>query len=169
MGYTSKDTLDAVKILVRELFKSNTKVDNISYSLVTDLGYSVLGDVVHHHIAHAYPRLSDIITDYLDLRNDSITRGDEKVEPKKYNNVLECLKDIIYIQDMLEELIKDCIITSADNLDFAVEDMLREFYKDELVKYTKQAHKLYNMAVKYDEVGNLPIFDHACKNYIIVD
>jgi len=169
MGYTSLDTLSVLQTLVRELFKSNAILDNISYSLATDLGYPVLSDNVHHRIAHAYGKQSDIITDFLDLRGDRILRGNEVVEPKKYDNVLNCLKDIIEVQNRLEDILKECIITSADNLDLAVEDMLRSYYKDVLVLYTKQANKLYNAALKYSEDGILPLFDVNCDNYFIVE
>lgn len=168
MGYTSKETLDALQIFVRELFKSNTVLDNIAYSLMTDLGYPILSDNVHHKIAHAYGIQSDTITDFLDLRNDRIHRGNEIVEPKDYSNILECLNDIIGVQNNLEGMLKDCILTASENCDIAVEDMLRSYYKDTVVLYTKQANKLYDMASKYSEEGLLPIFDENCENYFIV-
>lgn len=168
MGYTSTGTLNTIQVFVRELFKSNAILDNISYSLATDLGYAILSDNVHHKIAHSYGGQSDLITDFLDLRGDRVYRGNEIVEPKEYNSVLECLKDIISVQNTLEKLIKDCIVAAAKNEDYAVEDMLRSYYKDTLTMYTKQAHKLYDMAVKYDEDGMLPLFDKECESYFIV-
>ena len=167
-GYTNAETLSVIQNFIRELFKSNAIVDNISYALATDLGYPILSDNIHHKIAHSYGAQSDIITDYLDLRNDRVLRGKELVEPKKYTSVSECLSDIISVQERLEDMIKDCILTAADNVDLAVEDMLREYYKGTLVLYTKQAHKLYSAAQKYENDGVLPLFDVNCEEYFIV-
>ena len=105
MGYTSKETLECVQNFIRELFKSNTILDNIAYALMTDFGFSVLSDNVHHKIAHAYGAQSDTITDFLDLRNDRVYRGNEIVEPKIYSNVIECLSEIIEVQNRLEEMV----------------------------------------------------------------
>lgn len=168
MGYTSKETLQKIKLLVDQLFKSNAIVDNIVYNL-DKLGYSILSENVHHHIAHAYGQQADVITEFLSLRNDIILRGNIVFEQVEYNDITDYLKIIIGVQDELEKMLKDCIVTSADNYDFAVEDMLRGFYKDILVKYTKQAHKLYDMSIKYQNEGNLSLFDSACTKYIIVD
>lgn len=168
MGYTNKETLEHIQSFIRELFKSNTVLDNISYALMTNLGFPILSDNIHHKIAHAYGAQSDIITDFLDLRNDRIYRGNEIVEPKEYNNVLECLSEIIVVQDRLEGMVKDCILIAAENLDIALEDKLRTYYCETLVLYTKQAHKLYNMALKYSEEGFLPLFDEKCTEYFIV-
>lgn len=169
MGYTNKETLKKLEVLVREFFKSNAKVDNIAYALTTTLGYPLLGENVHKHIAHSYGKHSDVITDFLDLRGDVVTRGNEIVEPKTYTSVITALKEIIIVQENLEDILKDCIMTAADNMDLSVEDMLRDFYKNNLVKYTKQANALYDKAVKFNEGGNLILFDEASENYIIVD
>ena len=99
-GYTNAETLSVIQNFIRELFKSNAIVDNISYALATDLEYPILSDNIHHKIAHSYGAQSDIITDYLDLRNDRVLRGKELVEPKKYTSVSECLSDIISVQEI---------------------------------------------------------------------
>ena len=168
MGYTSSATLNTLQDLVRELFKSNAILDNISYSLDVDLGYGILSDNVHHKIAHSYGGQADIITDFLSLRNDRIFRGNEIVEPKKYTNVLDCLKDIIVVQERIELFVKKSIEASIKNCDIAVEDMLRGYYKDVVCNFTKQAHKLYDIASKYNDDGLLPLFDEKSEDYFIV-
>lgn len=168
MGYTNSNVLNSLQELVRELFKSNAIVDNIVYSLDVDLGFPILSDNIHHKIAHAYGGQADIITDFLSLRGDRIYRGNECIDPEKHSTVLDCLAGIIDVQENLEDMIKESISVAVKNSDILTEDMLRSYYKDVVILYTKQAHKLYNMASKFNEDGLLPLFDEESEAYFIV-
>ena len=64
-----------MNVVSQKLFKANAVMDCISSRMDTVFGMPKASEILHHRIAHKFPLLADIITEYLGKRNYAVYYG----------------------------------------------------------------------------------------------
>jgi hypothetical protein len=169
-GLISDNAVVECQKLVDLCFDGNGILDNIVYSMdVLPLNTPNLYNFCHYTLSHALPTIfADNITDFLLLRGSRVYRGAITEHNKIYNNIIECLEDIVEVFSNIQKQIELSIDIAVDNNDKAIEDFLRDFNVKTASLFIKQSIVLLDGAKKYGESGILPLFNDGFEKYIIL-
>lgn len=163
------ETKNKVQELVRFCFEANSKMDVIVNRLDVVFNLPKTSDIIHQKIAHAYPVIfADKITDFLSKRNIKVSYGNIPLQNSEYKEISDCFKEMILIQNNIENKTVECIDIAEDNNDVAIKIFLENFLVDTVILYTKQANILYNSALKFEDDGIISSFDNIIDSLIII-
>lgn len=147
MKLISDNMTKELETLSGMLFTGNSIVDNMSYSLKTKFIMPRTSDIVHLHIAHILPLLSDEIVDYADSRGVKFYRPQVPSSKKEYDDIRYIFSDLQQYMVDTEKLICAVIDLAEEEKDRPTKIFLDKFLIN-FTKYTKMSMELYDFVEK---------------------
>ena len=157
-----------MNVVSQKLFKANAVIDCISSRLDTVFGMPKASEIMHHRIAHKFPLLADIITEYLGKRNYAVYYGLIPQIDYRYDKPSEYFWEFVNIMGEIRDDINTSLEMAENVKDYAASDILASFLSEYVDLYTKQAFILYYQSIQEEECGNLSSFNSHFENLIII-
>lgn len=156
----------------------NNKLDEIvtkcfALNRIYDRGVSILNikfvmnntvKFIHPKIAHKFPALADIVSDYQGSRNNLTFYGATPEDRSDYTSPLEFFEKILDEMYDFESLISEALELSRDEDCVTYAFILR--FTEEVAKVTEQSILLADKATAYN--GDWMLFDHNIEDFIIL-
>lgn len=131
------------KVVIKELsdiqtllFIGNSVFDNAVYQLSTKFVMPRTTEIVHHRLAHEFPVLADVITDYADDRGVYLDRKNVPAQTKEYKDTREIFYDLLEYMRNLEKLVYSAAVVCNNIGDGTTKVFLDGFLRG-LIPYTK--------------------------------
>lgn len=159
----------AMNVVSQKLFKANAVMDCISSRIDTVFGMPKASEILHHQIAHKFPLLADIITEYLGKRNYAVYYGLIPQIDYRYDKPSEYFWEFVNIMGEIRDDINTAIQISESVKDYSASDVLASFMSEYIDLYTKQAFILYYQSIEEEEKGNLSSFNSHFEDLIIIE
>lgn len=159
----------AMNVVSQKLFKANAVLDCISSRLDTVFGMPKASEILHHRLAHKFPLLADIITEYLGKRNYAVYYGLIPQINYRYDKPSEYFWEFINIMGEIRDDVSHAIQLSETVNDYSASDILASFMSEYIDLYTKQAFILYYQSIEEEEKGNLSSFNSHFEDLIIIE
>ena len=157
-----------MNVVSQKLFKANAVMDCISSRMDTVFGMPKASEILHHRIAHKFPLLADIITEYLGKRNYAVYYGLIPQIDYRYEKPSEYFWEFVNIMGEIRDDINNAIVMADAVRDYAASDVLASFLSEYVDLYTKQAFILYYQSMEEEEKGNLSSFNSHFEDLIII-
>ena len=119
-------------------------------------------------IAHKFPLLADIITEYLGKRNYAVYYGLIPQIDYRYDKPSEYFWEFVNIMGEIRDDINTSLEMAENVKDYASSDILASFLSEYVDLYTKQAFILYYQSIQEEECGNLSSFNSHFEDLIII-
>lgn len=121
--------------------------------------------ILHPKLAHLYPKLADVISDYQGDRNCLSDYGDTPQDITKYSSAQDFFERILDYMEDLESLCYEAKELAQEEKDHSTVAFLDDFIED-LTPVTKQCLLLVDKGEAYK--GDWMRFDHDIEDFIIL-
>ena len=158
-----------MNIVSQKLFKANAVMDCISSRLDTVFGMPKASEILHHRIAHKFPLLADIITEYLAKRNYAVYYGLIPQINYRYDKPSEYFWEFVNMMGEIRDDINLAIEKAESIKDFSASDILSSFLSEYIDLYTKQSFIFYYQSLQEEEHGNLSSFNSHFEDLMIIE
>ena len=156
--YLSEETVNTLNNLLRDFFKANSTVDNLSYSLQSQKMYNT-ANLIHHKFAHRYPEIADEISGVMDALGARALRVGFDGDTESYEDVVEILKTNVSV---LEHL-RNTVLSVLEVLDYDINNkevcLVLEDVAKELLEMLYNANKILDFGEYYISKGKILEFD----------
>ena len=169
MSLIDNELGQAMNVVSQSLFKANAVMDCISSRLDTVFGMPKASEIVHHRIAHKFPLLADIITEYLGKRNYAVYYGSIPQINYRYELPSEYFWEFVNVMGEIRDDINKAIEIADRKKDYAASDVLASFLSGYIDLYTKQAFILYYQSIEEEQKGNLSSFNSHFEDLMIIE
>ena len=169
MSLINNDLGQKMNVVSQKLFKANAVMDCISSRIDTVCGMPKASEILHHRIAHKFPLLADIITEYLAKRNYAVYYGLIPQINYRYEKPSEYFWEFVNIMGEITDDVNEAIKFAEQIKDYSATDMLSSFLSDYVDLYTKQAFILYHQSQQEEEHGNLSAFNSHFDDLMIIE
>ena len=122
--------------------------------------------ILHSALAHAFPKLADVVSDYQGSRNCLTVYGATPLDDTDYSSPQDFFERILEYMTSLEALCSDVRKLAFDEDDFSTVSFLDSFIQ-KLNPYTNQCILLVDKGVAYK--GDWMKFDHDIEDFIILN
>lgn len=168
-GLLTAEIKESLEKVISHCFYANRIVDRICSVLSVSFVMPTTSNIIHHKLAHLYPVLADVISDYMDSRDCTTIYGETVKGDQDYDNYLDCFNKILEINLELEKLTKDSIELAMKTGDFATKVYLEKFLLD-IIPITKDILFLVDKAELYgDNDLGMMRFDHDITDFNIFE
>lgn len=157
-----------MNVVSQKLFKANAVMDCISSRMDTVFGMPKASEILHHRIAHKFPLLADIITEYLGKRNYAVYYGLIPQIDYRYDKPSEYFWEFVNMMGDIRDDINKAIEMAEKVKDYSASDVLASFLSEHIDLYTKQAFILYYQSLQEEEHGNLSSFNSHFEDLMII-
>lgn len=157
-----------MNVVSQKLFKANAVMDCISSRIDTVFGMPKASEILHHRIAHKFPLLADIITEYLGKRNYAVYYGSIPQINYRYEKPSEYFWEFVNIMGEIRDDVNNAIDLAEKIKDYSATDMLSSFLSNYVDLYTKQAFIIYYQSIQEEELGNLSAFNSHFEDLMII-
>ena len=169
MSLIDNDLGKLMNVVSQKLFKANAVMDCISSRLDTVFAMPKASEILHHRIAHKFPLLADIITEYLGKRNYAVYYGAIPQIDYRYDKPSEYFWEFVNIMGEIRDDINIAIEMANNIKDFSASDMLSSFLSEYVDLYTKQSFIFYYQSLQEEEHCNLSSFNSHFENLMIIE
>ena len=169
MSLIDNELGQSMNVVSQKLFKANAVMDCISSRMDTVFGMPKASEILHHRIAHQFPLLADIITEYLAKRNYAVYYGQIPLIDYRYEKPSEYFWEFINIMGEITDDINTAIGIAERVKDYGSADILASFLSEHIELYTKQAFILYHQSAQEEEHGNLSAFNSHFEDLMIIE
>jgi ferritin len=150
--------------LVTKCFEGNRIADRGMSILAVKFAMNKTEALLHAKLAHLYPALADLISEYQGMRDNLTVYGLTPLEDTDYASPLELFNRLLdYMQD-LENLISGAVSSAKEEEDFMTFAFLLEFSRT-VAKVTGQCLLLVDKAENYSD---WQLFDHNIEDFVIL-
>lgn len=166
-GLLTKEIKESLEKVISHCFYANRILDRICSVLSVSFVMPITSNILHHKLAHRYPILADVVSDYMDSRDCTTIYGETVKGDQEYENYLECFNKVLEINLELEKLIKDSIELALKIGDYTTKVYLEKFLLD-ITPITKDILFLVDKAEMYgDNETGMMRFDHDITDFNI--
>ena len=169
MSLIDNELGESMNVVSQKLFKANAVMDCISSRIDTVFGMPKASEILHHRIAHKFPLLADIITEYLGKRNYAVYYGLIPQINYRYDKPSEYFWEFINVMGEIRDDVNNCIQLAENLKDYSATDMLSSFLSEYVDLYTKQAFIFYYQSLQEEEHGNLSSFNSHFEDLMIIE
>ena len=113
--------------IIKMLFLGNRIMDRALSVMSVKFCMTKTSDLIHPRVAHIYPKLADIISDYQSSRDCLSVYGLTPLEETDYNDPMEIFDRMIDYQEDLESLITESIELAQSESDYTTKVTLEDF------------------------------------------
>lgn len=156
---------DGLNKLVQRLFWGNRLLDRMMSVLSIKFVMNKTSGTLHPILAHSFPLMADVISDYQDYRNCMTVYLDTPTNGTDYKDPLELFTTFLDYMTELEKLIHDTIDMAEKEKDRTTKVFLEQFL-NLIIPYTGQALLLHDKAEAYGE--DWMDFDRDIENFLLV-
>lgn len=164
----SKNTQDALMELIKQCFVANRKLDRCVSVLGVDFACNQSANLIHLHIAHYFPALSDKIGELsLERYNISVLYGETPSGYEKYSTVTELIHYIEQLTIDFQSMFMGVCKIAMDNNDIHVYADLIELLKE----YNVIVEQTILLGDKIDRYGEdrIMAFDHDIPDFWVLN
>lgn len=147
-GLLNAEVKSALEEIVTKCFYNNRMLDRIVSVLSVKFVMPVTGDIIHHRLAHLYPNIADLVSDYMAERNSTTIYGATPVGDQNYDSPMDCFNYMLELNLDLENIVKKAIKISDDNGDYTTKVFLDSFLR-KLILITDDILLLVDKAEMY--------------------
>jgi hypothetical protein len=122
-------------------------------------------DILHSKLAHLFPLLGDVVSDYQSARNCLTIYGETPKDDSDYSNPKEFFEKILEFMQDLESLCHEAYVLSLSSEDIITLSFIQKFSRL-LIPVTAQCLLLADKAETYK--GDWMKFDHDIDDFIIL-
>lgn len=162
----TKETKEAVQLLISQSYINNAKIDRMKSVLLADLAYNETSDVVHKYIAHYFSNGigDDLSEKCLERYNISVIFGGIPVMDKQYSSVEEVLNELLEIVIDFQNQLSMCIKIAMENMDKQIATDLLSFN----VGYNNIVDQCILLVDKIKLYKDNPSFDAHLKDHFFI-
>lgn len=164
----SKNTQDALMELIKQCFVANRKLDRCVSVLGVDFACNQSANLIHLHIAHYFPALSDKIGELsLERYNISVLYGETPSGYEQYSTVTELIHYIEQLTIDFQSMFMGVCKIAMDNNDIHVYADLIELLKE----YNVIVEQTILLGDKIDRYGEdrIMAFDHDIPDFWVLN
>ena len=162
----SKNTQNALIGMIGEAFTLNRKVDRMVSILGTEFACNQAADLIHHGIAHVFPKWADVLGAVcLERYNIPVYYPATPDGGQNYNSVFDIIKDLEKVNLDFQSMMMGCVKIAFDNKDIHICANLLDLLK-EVNKVVGQTILLSDKIDLYKD--NIKAFDHDIKDFWIL-
>lgn len=164
----SKNTQDALMELIKQCFVANRKLDRCVSVLGVDFACNQSANLIHLHIAHYFPALSDKIGELsLERYNISVLYGETPSGYEQYSTVTELIYYIEQLTIDFQSMFMGVCKIAMDNNDIHVYADLIELLKE----YNVIVEQTILLGDKIDRYGEdrIMAFDHDIPDFWVLN
>jgi ferritin len=151
--------------IVTKLFEGNRICDRAMSVLSVKFAMNKTVDNLHPKLAHLYPKLADVISDYQGARNNLTVYGATPLDSIDYNSPQEFFEKILDYQNDLEALVTEIRDRAENDPDITTKSFLEKFLID-LIPVTSQCLLLVDKGEAYKD---WMLFDANVEDFIILE
>lgn len=151
--------------IVGQCFYNNRMFDRIVSILSVPMVMPSTSNIVHQRMAHAYPQLADIISDYMADRDCTTIYRETPIGDQDYETPLECFNMMLQCNLDLEKKVINAIKKSESTGDYTTKVNLDSFL---IIVYilTKDIMTLIDKAEMYGDAKiSWMKFDHDVEDF----
>lgn len=162
----TKETKEAVQLLISQSYINNAKIDRMKSVLLADLAYNETSDVIHKYIAHYFSNGigDDLSEKCLERYNISVIFGGIPVMDKQYSSVEEVLNELLEIVIDFQNQLSMCIKIAMENMDKQIATDLLSFN----VGYNNIVDQCILLVDKIKLYKDNPSFDAHLKDHFFI-
>lgn len=134
--------------IITHCFYCNRITDRICSLLSVKFVMPITSGIIHQNLAHRYPLLADVISDYMDARDCTTIYGETPSGDQDYDRPIDCFNKILEINLNLENLTKEAIVLAQSINDYTTKVYLEDFLED-IIPITKDILSLVDKAEMY--------------------
>ena len=157
-----------MNVVSQKLFKANAIMDCVSSRMDTVFGMPKVSEILHYKIAHKFPLLADIITEYLGKRNYAVYYGLIPQIDYRYDKPSEYFWEFVNIMGEIRDDINTAIEQAEKVKDYSASDVLASFLSEHIDLYVKQAFIFYYQSLQEERSENLSSFNSHFENLLII-
>ena len=147
-GLLTTEVKAALEEIVAKCFYNNRMLDRIVSILSVKFVMPVTGDIIHHRLAHLYPNIADLVSDYMAERNCTTIYNETPAGNQDYDSPLDCFNYMLELNLDLENIVKKAIKVSHDEGDYTTTVFLDSFLRM-LIPITDDMLLLVDKATMY--------------------
>jgi hypothetical protein len=149
--------------IIKQCFLGNRICDRAMSVLATKFAMTNSVNLLHPRLAHIFPKLADILSDYQADRDCLSVYGETPLDASDYVSPLDFFNKILDYMTELESLCYEVFSKAKDESDMTTFVFLQDFVKT-LIPVTAQCLLLVDKAEAYGNQWML--FDHDAENFI---
>lgn len=134
--------------IIGKCFYNNRMLDRIVSILSVKFVMPITGNLIHHRLAHLYPNIADLVSDYMAERNCTTVYIATPTGNQDYDNPLDCFNYMLELNLDLENIVKKAIKISHDEGDYTTTVFLDSFLR-KLILITDDMLLLVDKATMY--------------------
>lgn len=147
-GLLTTEVKAVLEEIVAKCFYNNRMLDRIVSILSVKFVMPVTGDIIHHRLAHLYPNIADLVSDYMAERNCTTIYNETPAGNQDYDSPLDCFNYMLELNLDLENIVKRAIKVSHDEGDYTTTVFLDSFLR-RLILITDDMLLLVDKATMY--------------------
>ena len=147
-GLLTTEVKAVLEEIVAKCFYNNRMLDRIVSILSVKFVMPVTGDIIHHRLAHLYPNIADLVSDYMAERNCTTIYNETPAGNQDYDSPLDCFNYMLELNLDLENIVKKAIKVSHDEGDYTTTVFLDSFLRM-LIPITDDMLLLVDKATMY--------------------
>ena len=128
-GLLKDEMKEYLENIIGKCFLNNRMFDRMVSILSVKLVMPITGDIIHHKLAHLYPRIADLVSDYMAQRNCTTIYQQTPEGSQDYNNPIECFDYMLELNLSLEKEVKNAIKLADEINDYTTKVFLDDFLR----------------------------------------
>lgn len=151
--------------LVMKLFAGNRLCDRAMSQLDTKFAMNKTASLLHPKVAHLFPQLADVVSDYQSQRNNLTIYGATPFDATDYPTPLKFFEILLEFVVEVEALVSECCDVACLDNDFTTKVFLESFIL-KIVPLTQQCLLLVDKCELYG--SDMMAFDHRIEDWIVL-
>lgn len=147
-GLLSAEVKSVLEDIVGQCFYNNRMFDRMVSLLSVRFVMPVTGELIHNRLAHLYPNIADLVSDYMAERNSTTIYKETPRGDQDYDNPIDCFNYMLELNLELEKIVKKAIMTSQEAGDYTTKVFLDSFLR-KLILVTNDILLLVDKATMY--------------------
>lgn len=147
-GLLTSEIKKTLEKIISHCFYANRMLDRICSVLSVKMVMPKTSNILHHNLAHRYPVLADVISDYMDGRDCSTIYEETPIGNQEYETYLDCFNKILEINLDFEKIIKESIELAEKTKDYTTKVYLEKYLLD-IIPITQDILLLIDKAEMY--------------------
>jgi ferritin len=150
--------------LVTMFFAGNRLADRGMSQLDVKFCMNKTASILHPKIAHLFPALADVVSDYQSSRNNKTVYGLTPRDDTEYSTPIEFFENLLDFMIEIEAFVFECYEVSKEDNDFMTKSFLESFIL-KLNPLTKQCLLLVDKCNLYSD---MMLFDNNIEDFIVL-
>ncbi len=162
----SDEVNDGLNKIVQKLFEGNRIMDRAMSVLNIKFVMNKTVEQLHPKLAHLYPKLADVISDYQGARNMLTIYGLTPEDKTDYISPLDFFERLLDYMHDLESIVIEVSDVARENGDITTKIFLENFLIT-LIPVTNQSLLLVDKGELYEK--DWMAFDHRIEDFIVLE